>query len=49
MDEFNHDLCDAAIAAYTAYLHYQGKTELCGEPEDGAICLPFLDRVAYTA
>ena len=46
---FNHHLCDAAIAAYTAYLHYRGKTELCGEPEEGAICLPFLDRVAYSA
>jgi len=46
VDGFNHHLYDAAIAAYTAYLHYQGKTELCGEPEEGAICLPFLDRVA---
>ena len=45
---FNHDMCDAAIAAYTAYLHYQGKTELRGEPEEGAICLPFLDRMAYS-
>ena len=41
VDGFNHDMCDAAIAAYTAYLHSQGKTELCGEPEEGAICLPF--------
>ncbi len=49
VDGFNHHLCDAAIAAYTAYLHYRGKTELCGEPEEGAICLPFLDRVAYSA
>ena len=47
VDEFNHDMCDAAIAAYTAFLHSQGKTELCGEPEEGAICLPFLDRMAY--
>ena len=39
--EFNHHLCDAAIAAYTAFLHSKGKTELCGEPEEGAICLPF--------
>jgi len=45
IDEFNHDMCDAAIAAYTAFLHYQGKTELCGEPEEGAIWLPFLDRM----
>jgi hypothetical protein len=47
VDGFSHHLCDAAIAAYTAYLHYQGKTELWGEPEEGVICLPFLDRVAY--
>ncbi len=46
---FTHDMCDAVIAAYTAYLRYQGKTELCGEPGEGAICLPFLDRVAYAA
>ena len=42
VDGFNHDLCDAAIATYTAFLHSQGKTELYGEPEEGAICLPFL-------
>ena len=47
VDEFTHDMCDAAIAAYTAYLHYQGKTELYGKPEEGAICLPSLDRLAY--
>jgi predicted nuclease with RNAse H fold len=44
---FNHDMCDAAVAVYTAHLYYHGKTELCGDPEEGAICLPFLDRVAY--
>ena len=44
VDEFNHDLCDAAIAAYTAFLHSQGKTEQCGENEEGVIYLPFLDR-----
>ena len=41
VDGFNHDLCDAAIAAYTAFLYAQGKTELCGDAEEGAICLPF--------
>ncbi len=46
VDGFNHDMCDAAIAAYTAHLYYHGKTELCGDPEEGAICLPFLDTVA---
>ena len=44
VDEFNHDLCDAAIAAYTAFLHWQGKTELVGEVEEGTICLPLVDR-----
>ena len=46
IDEFNHDLCDAAIAAYTAFLHSQGKIELCGDIEEGVICLPLVDRVA---
>jgi hypothetical protein len=44
VDGFNHHLCDAAIAAYTAFLHYQGKTKLCGEAEEGVIYLPFLDK-----
>jgi predicted nuclease with RNAse H fold len=44
--DFNHDICDAAIAAYTVFLHRQGKTELCGVVEEGAICLPLLDRMA---
>ena len=43
---FNHDLCDAAIAAYTAFLYSQGKTEPTGEPDEGVIYLPFLDRLA---
>ena len=37
---FNHHLCDAAIAAYTSFLHYQNKTELCGKTKEGVICLP---------
>ena len=41
---FNHHLCDAAIAAYTAFLHWQGKTQLIGEAEEGAIWLPLVDR-----
>ncbi len=44
--EFNHHLYDAAIAAYTAFLHSQGKTEPCGEDGEGVIYLPFLDRAA---
>jgi len=48
LDGFNHDMCDAAMAAYTAFLYSEGKTELYGEAAEGAICLPFLDRVACT-
>lgn len=40
VDGFAHHLCDAAIAAYTAFLYSRGETELCGKPEEGAICLP---------
>jgi len=47
IDGVNHDMCDAAIAAYTAYLCSRGKTELCGEAEEGTISLPFLDRVTH--
>lgn len=47
LEGFNHDLCDAAIAAYTAFLHYQGKTELCGKAGEGTICLPLVDRPVY--
>ena len=44
IDGFNHHLCDATIAAYTAFLHWQGKTELVGKAEEGAIWLPLVDR-----
>jgi len=40
MADFSHDLCDAAIAAYTAYLHYGNKTEQIGNFEDGVIYIP---------
>ena len=40
LDGFNHDMCDAVIAAYTAFLRCQGKTELCGDLDEGVICLP---------
>lgn len=36
----NHDLCDAVLAAYTAYLYHQGKTEAVGNPEEGLIFIP---------
>ena len=40
IDRFSHDLCDAAVAAYTAYLHYLGKTRQIGNSEEGAIYIP---------
>jgi predicted nuclease with RNAse H fold len=43
---FNHDLCDAAVAAYTAFLHSQGKIARFGDPDEGVIYLPLLDRLA---
>lgn len=36
----NHDLCDAVIAAYTAYLQHQEETKLIGDPEEGLISIP---------
>lgn len=41
-EKLNHDLCDAALAAYTAYLYYQGKAELLGDEEEGQIVIPAL-------
>ncbi len=38
--DFGHDLCDAAVAAYTAYLHYLGKIEPIGNAEEGVIYVP---------
>jgi predicted nuclease with RNAse H fold len=38
--DFNHDLCDAALAAYTAYLYHQNATEQIGSLEEGAIYIP---------
>jgi len=42
--QFNHHLCDATIAAYTAFLYLQGRTELIGDTEEGAIHLPLVDN-----
>jgi predicted nuclease with RNAse H fold len=43
---FNHDLCDALVAAYTAYLYTRGEVELLGDPDEGAICVPASEGVA---
>ena len=37
---FNHDLCDAAIAAYTASLYCQDKTDAIGNSQEGLIFIP---------
>ena len=40
LDMFNHDLCDAAVAAYTALLHYQNKADALGNRAEGLIIIP---------
>ncbi|MBI2855871.1 MAG: DUF429 domain-containing protein [Chloroflexi bacterium] len=39
-DRLTHDLCDALLAAYTAYLHGQGRTERLGIEEEVEIVVP---------
>jgi predicted nuclease with RNAse H fold len=40
LDKWSHDLCDAAIAAYTGYLYVCGNAEAVGNEEDGLIYIP---------
>ena len=40
VDGLNHDLCDAAIAAHTAYLAWAGAAEPLGNSADGFIWVP---------
>ena len=40
LDMFNHDLCDAAVAAYTALLHHQNKADALGNNLEGQIFIP---------
>jgi uncharacterized protein len=40
LDMFDHDLCDAAVAAYTALLYHQNKVEALGSSEEGLIFIP---------
>lgn len=42
--KLDHDLCDALLATYTAYLHYRGKTEEIGDPKEGWIYIPVLSH-----
>jgi hypothetical protein len=37
---FDHDLCDAAVAAYTGLLHHRNRAEALGDCEEGLICIP---------
>jgi predicted nuclease with RNAse H fold len=40
LDMFDHDLCDAAVAAYTGLLHQQNRAEALGTCEEGLIFIP---------
>jgi predicted nuclease with RNAse H fold len=40
LDVFDHDLCDAAVAAYTALLYHQNRVEALGNSEEGLIFIP---------
>ena len=37
---FDHNLCDAALAAYTALLYYQNRTIALGNVQEGQIFIP---------
>jgi len=43
--KLNHDECDAIIAAYTAYLKHQKKTERIGYRDEGIIYIPCRQRI----
>ncbi len=40
LDMFDHDLCDAALAAYTALLYHQNRVKALGNSEEGLIFIP---------
>jgi len=40
LDMFDHDLCDAAVAAYTGLLYHQNNAEALGDSEEGLIFIP---------
>jgi predicted nuclease with RNAse H fold len=40
LDMFDHDLCDAAVAAYTGLLYHQNRAEALGNSEEGLIFVP---------
>lgn len=43
---FDHDLCDATIAAYTAFLYCQNMVDVLGNEEEGLIFVPALAKFA---
>ncbi len=43
---FNHDLCDAAIAAYTAFLYCRNMVAVVGNEEEGLIFIP-LEQLSH--
>jgi predicted nuclease with RNAse H fold len=40
LDMFDHDLCDAAVAADTALLYHQNRAQALGDSEEGLIFIP---------
>jgi len=40
LDIFDHDLIDAAIAAYTAFLYHQNRVDALGNRKEGIIFIP---------
>lgn len=40
LERWSHDLCDAAVAAYTGFLYARGRTEALGKAEEGLIHIP---------
>jgi len=40
LDMFDHDLCDAAVAAYTGLLYHQNRAEVLGNNKEGLIFIP---------
>jgi predicted nuclease with RNAse H fold len=40
LERWSHDMCDAAIAAYTGLLYIHGEAEVVGNTEEGLIYIP---------
>lgn len=44
VDNWDHHMCDAAVAAYTAFLFHHGATEALGRAGDGFIHIPVASK-----